>query len=707
MSINNFHQPNTNVRGDGDGQGSYKSRNATTLRGLALALNVPQSAVILSRDTTRVLDDVIYIHDVSVETTYIKPEEVGASEKIVSVVGDQLTTTGGTYTLDQYNVLDAAAVQGAHLYKGSNRNYVQNGDVVPVGITQLRVLIGTQPTVVVMEPAATGTITALTETGATVGGTPVKFGNVFSKTFKSVEVMKATLGLLLGEYVRTDQYYDDIPAGGALYKLVTPAEFGGVPDELADHTHASGNILMLVFGGYISADQCGTKDLSTFDSRPSILSAWSKLKVVHLERAKPYYLGNTLRYTTNASELRGVHAPPFTSNTQLRPMDNTFPDAALIDMNEKESLSGQFGGQFSKLKDVTIFGGMANWKDVADPLAGLIGVHGVNTIDECNMENVTFRNVGVPFDFGGLGFKHNHKSLYIYQCHDGPVFNSTNSSSINEFQIQSCFLSWGSYSRVNIHNATIQQGNEQQKLQTDVGMTCDGVNFTGYLYTEGGNAHIKVEDGARVTVENWEMGFAILLSGAYGNHNISVGTDSEIFVFSGRSAGVKSFLVGGNVTAAKTINLDIEPYDGRFYNSTTAPELPDIPNLVMNRTYASIKRVDFYNEINYVQYSIGVTTVTAWDQFTTTTNRPTGGSIQIKAGGTNTYDWYDVEWVDAQNQVETVNIITKYRNVGGSGDNNFIVSYSAPSLTIQGRKSDQRFLMRVEAWGSIYPKPIA
>lgn len=582
---------------------------------------------------------------------------------------------------------------------------LDDGLIVPSGTTHLRVLVGGNPAIVEINPVASGVVSLLTEVGATIGGTPVNFTSIRFGKFTSIENAKSAIGIKVGDYVETYKYYDDLNGGSAVYQLVTPATFGGTPDELADHTHFSGNILQLVYAGPVSIEQCGARNVAGFDSHPSFLSAWAKTNVINAEKTGSYYLSSELVYPGNAYEFNGVQSAPFSSNTTLRPLDNTFSDVGLIDMNENGSDSGLVGGQFNKLRNVTVFGGMADWMDPLDPLVNLIGVRGVDTIDECNMENVSFRNCGKPFEF--TGFKHNHKSVYIYQCHAGPDFESTNSSSINEYQIQTCYLNWGTYSGVNIHNATVQQGNEQQRLQDDIGMTCDHVNFTGYLYTEGGNAQIKVADSSTVTVENWEMGFAILLSGAFGNHNISVGTDSRIIVKGGKSSGVKSFLVGGSISSAKEIHLDIEPYDGRIYNSPGSVELPYIDDLFIKRTYGTIKRTDKYNEITLPQYAIGITTVTLWDQFITPNSSPFGGKIEVQVSGNNSYDRYEVDFADAPSQTEQVTINTIFRNVGGSGDNNIILSYVSPDLIAQGRQSDQRVSVKVSGYGSMWPKPIA
>lgn len=68
---------------------------------------------------------------------------------------------------------------GASLYKGTGvsaqGNYVVVGDTVPAETTHLRVLLNGKPENVLMSPVASGVVSSLTETGATIGGAFVDF----------------------------------------------------------------------------------------------------------------------------------------------------------------------------------------------------------------------------------------------------------------------------------------------------------------------------------------------------------------------------------------------------------------------------------------------------------------------------------------------------------------------------------------------------
>lgn len=59
------------------------------------------------------------------------------------------------------------------LFMGDDGDTVKVGDTVPAGTTHLRVEIGGSPALVVMLPVATGSVTTLSATGATIGGVSV------------------------------------------------------------------------------------------------------------------------------------------------------------------------------------------------------------------------------------------------------------------------------------------------------------------------------------------------------------------------------------------------------------------------------------------------------------------------------------------------------------------------------------------------------
>ena len=78
---------------------------------------------------------------------------------------------------------------GGSIFKGSNGDYVQTGDIVPSETTHLRVLVGGNPKLVEIYPISSGTISSLTNYGATIGSTPVSFIDIgeIHKTFSPLQ----------------------------------------------------------------------------------------------------------------------------------------------------------------------------------------------------------------------------------------------------------------------------------------------------------------------------------------------------------------------------------------------------------------------------------------------------------------------------------------------------------------------------------------
>lgn len=112
---------------------------------------------------------------------------------------------------------------GAKIYRGSNGQYVQNGDVVPVGTTHLSVLINGKAEDVEMSQVASGSVSGLTEIEATIGGGSVYFSPIknkqsvssidyLSKLNKSNETAYLSSGGRSGEFYWTDSDVSELVA---------------------------------------------------------------------------------------------------------------------------------------------------------------------------------------------------------------------------------------------------------------------------------------------------------------------------------------------------------------------------------------------------------------------------------------------------------------------------------------------------------------
>ena len=114
---------------------------------------------------------------------------------------------------------------GAKIYRGSNGQYVQNGDTVPIGTTHLAVLINGKVETVAMSPVASGAVSLLTETSATIGGNAVKFNNVGYKQFPYLYNSNGDIvvdnAVSLGDRISVDNYWENGNSGILFFRVVS------------------------------------------------------------------------------------------------------------------------------------------------------------------------------------------------------------------------------------------------------------------------------------------------------------------------------------------------------------------------------------------------------------------------------------------------------------------------------------------------------
>lgn len=169
-------------------------------------------------------------------------------------------------------------IVGGSIFKGSNGEYVQDGDTAPSGTTHLRVLVGGEPTIVEMVPIASGVVSLLTETSATVGGVNVEFIKERNKPSSISQAKK--IDYKIGELVETQSYYsktevsafnlESPQGGGARYIVVSSS--GLTEDTVKYHALDNGNFLELLdvpnsrnaglVANYISPENTGFDNLS-------------------------------------------------------------------------------------------------------------------------------------------------------------------------------------------------------------------------------------------------------------------------------------------------------------------------------------------------------------------------------------------------------------------------------------------------------------
>lgn len=148
------------------------------------------------------------------------PDTGGSAEK-----GDTYQTqVGGTPTGEYYTALQNTSidpvgdnvnwkvdVSGGYVNKAQEEvidgkifpvdRTVKNGDIVPAEATHLRALVDGRPTVVAMQPIASGVVSSISDDGANIGGIDVSFYSSQIKYFNSIEEMLSSNTIIGGNYV--------------------------------------------------------------------------------------------------------------------------------------------------------------------------------------------------------------------------------------------------------------------------------------------------------------------------------------------------------------------------------------------------------------------------------------------------------------------------------------------------------------------------
>lgn len=148
---------------------------------------------------------------------------------------------------------------GAKIYRGSNGQYVQNGDVVPSETppyTHLAVQINGKAEDVAMSPIASGLVSDLTETSATIGGAAVLFHKRQIDNYLTIDDAVKSFNLYEGMTIRVIERILG-NGGGAFWRVVSTSTVSPNGFDIVQSTSMPTLSLQLDMQGIVSAKAIG------------------------------------------------------------------------------------------------------------------------------------------------------------------------------------------------------------------------------------------------------------------------------------------------------------------------------------------------------------------------------------------------------------------------------------------------------------------
>lgn len=440
----------------------------------------------------------------------------------------------------------------------------------------------------------------------------------------------------------------------------------------------------------------GKPNDSTFDNTAAKTASWGNQRAIYLPEEGTYFFDSPIQYPANGRGIIGVAASWF-NGSSIAPGDNYNPvtNPIFVDMNEN---SPSFGGQVNILERVRVIGGMIAFDNPADPFVGLTAVSAINTKDKCTIRDVFIVDAGVPADISG--FIHDVDGLYMTRCHLGPNFASTGSSTYRDIVLQTCFAHWGTWTDANLAAVTYQQGSEQQALFDDRGVNINGdCSVSEYFYTEGGNKNCNFQANSTLRLENPSLGFSILFAGGSGHTNFGGASGARLIVEGGRKFGPSSHIFEDPDLMAMVWLNTADPLNQKIFNNTddeTTCENVFYRSITNGRT---LNRVDNFSQVKY--YNIPLTDGVPTTIYTMSETNASG-RILVYAEGASVFDQYIIDFsaAAAVSPVQST-LTTNFRNTGGAGNNNIVLSISGNDIIATASKAGITVSFEIQAIGTV------
>lgn len=309
---------------------------------------------------------------------------------------------------------------GAKIYRGSNGQYVQNGDVVPAETTHLRVLINGRTEEVRMSSFESGAVADLTETSAIIGGVAVTLHHFLNGGYQATDTQLQSITPLAGEQWSniTDNSIhvgDGITQSGVKIKtyifasagvanMITGETVTGLVKHSVGQRWSTGGTLWEVktvpvvdIYSFKPLSDLNVKDFGAVgDDLNDDTNAFENALNVALVTQTPLYMPSGTYSLTESLEIRGRGLKLYGANKYRTVLKNSTNGNSVIqvgfDTGDPLVQPDRYDGQYSHFEGFTIEGNAATLHGIA--FKGIIDDGLQQTSGLCSIHNVIVKNVG-------------------------------------------------------------------------------------------------------------------------------------------------------------------------------------------------------------------------------------------------------------------------------------------------------------------------